>query len=78
MENNNVILVVDDDTNILAIIEMYLKKEGYTVATCTRGDTAIDDSAALSPRLFCWMLCCRAWMAGPYLKSCAAKAPCPL
>ena len=31
MENNNVILVVDDDTNILAIIEMYLKKEGYTV-----------------------------------------------
>lgn len=26
MENNNVILVVDDDTNILAIIEMYLKK----------------------------------------------------
>ena len=38
---NNVILVVDDDTNILAIIEMYLKKEGYTVATCTRGDAAI-------------------------------------
>ena len=25
---NNVILVVDDDTNILAIIEMFLKKEG--------------------------------------------------
>lgn len=27
MENNNVILVVDDDTNILAIIEMYLKRK---------------------------------------------------
>lgn len=38
---NNTILVIDDDKNILAIIEMYLKKEGYNVATCERGDTAI-------------------------------------
>ena len=51
MENNNVILVVDDDTNILAIIEMYLKKEGYTVATCTRGDTAIDAFRSVKPTL---------------------------
>ena len=26
---NNTILVIDDDRNILAIIEMYLKKAGY-------------------------------------------------
>ena len=51
MENNNVILVVDDDTNILAIIEMYLKNEGYTVATCTRGDTAIDAFRSVKPTL---------------------------
>ena len=30
------ILVIDDDRNILAIIEMYLKKEGCTVTTCER------------------------------------------
>ena len=38
---NNTILVIDDDTNILAIIEMYLKKEGFTVKTCARGDEAL-------------------------------------
>lgn len=48
---NNVILVVDDDTNILAIIEMYLKKEGYTVATCTRGDAAIESFHDVKPTL---------------------------
>ena len=36
------ILVIDDDRNILAIIEMYLKKEGCTVTTCERGDTALE------------------------------------
>ncbi len=51
MDNNNVILVVDDDTNILAIIEMYLKKEGYTVATCTRGDAALDAFRNVKPTL---------------------------
>ena len=34
MENNNVILVIDDDRNILSIIEMYLKKAGFSVVTC--------------------------------------------
>ena len=38
---NNTILVIDDDTNILAIIEMYLKKEGFAVKTCARGDEAL-------------------------------------
>ena len=33
MENNNVILVIDDDRNILSIIEMYLKKAGFSVAS---------------------------------------------
>ncbi len=51
MDTNNVILVVDDDTNILAIIEMYLKKEGYSVATCTRGDEAIEKYRSIKPSL---------------------------
>ena len=38
---NNTILVIDDDKNILAIIEMYLKKENYNVKTCERGDLAL-------------------------------------
>lgn len=51
MDNNNVILVIDDDTNILAIIEMYLKKEGYSVATCTRGDEALEAYRSINPSL---------------------------
>ena len=38
---NNTILVIDDDKNILAIIEMYLKKENFNVKTCERGDLAL-------------------------------------
>lgn len=78
MENNNVILVVDDDTNILAIIEMYLKKEGYTVATCTRGDTAIDAFRSVKPTLVLLDVMLPGMDGWNVLESCAAKAPCPL
>lgn len=39
--DNNTILVVDDDRNILAIIELYLKKAGFNVVTCAEGNSAI-------------------------------------
>lgn len=78
MENNNVILVVDDDTNILAIIEMHLKKEGYTVATCTRGDTAIDAFRSVKPTLVLLDVMLPGMDGWTVLESCAAKAPCPL
>ena len=42
MENKSTILVIDDDRNILAILEMYLKKAGYDVVTGERGDTALE------------------------------------
>ena len=45
------ILVIDDDRNILAIIEMYLKKEGCTVTTCERGDTALEAFHKAKPNL---------------------------
>ncbi len=48
---NNTILVIDDDKNILAIIGMYLKKEGYNVCTCERGDTALDAFRGAQPAL---------------------------
>jgi DNA-binding response OmpR family regulator len=48
---NNTILVIDDDKNILAIIGMYLKKEGYNVVTCERGDTALKSFREAQPTL---------------------------
>ncbi len=49
--DKNTILVIDDDRNILAIIEMYLKKEGYDVVTCERGDTAMEAFRRAAPSL---------------------------
>ena len=39
--DNNTILVIDDDRNILAIIELYLKKAGFRVVTCDNGNLAM-------------------------------------
>ena len=39
--DNNTILVIDDDRNILAIIELYLRKEGFQVVTCADGALAL-------------------------------------
>ena len=51
MENKNTILVIDDDKNILAILEMYLKKEGYAIRTGERGDTALALFREVQPQL---------------------------
>lgn len=48
---NNTILVIDDDTNILAILELYLTKSGFEVATCERGDLALETFAQVQPQL---------------------------
>jgi len=47
----NTILVIDDDRNILAILAMYLNKENYDVATCERGDMALDAFRKAQPSL---------------------------
>lgn len=49
--DNNVILVIDDDRNILAIVEMYLKKAGYTVITCYSGYEAVQTFRNTRPAL---------------------------
>ena len=49
--DNNTILVIDDDRNILAIIEMYLKKAEYNVKTCERGDLALRFFREVQPQL---------------------------
>ncbi len=38
---NSDVLIVEDDVAIARLIEMYLRKEGLTVAGCTHGDEAI-------------------------------------
>lgn len=48
---NNTILVVDDDANILAIIELYLKKAGFKVETCESGDAALQAFEKTQPAL---------------------------
>ncbi len=50
MEKNS-ILVIDDDRNILAIIEMYLRKAGYDVSCCERGDEALQLFRKVQPAL---------------------------
>ena len=49
--DNNTILVIDDDRNILAIIELYLKKAGFEVSTCTTGYDALATFRQVKPTL---------------------------
>ena len=49
--DNNTILVIDDDRNILAIIELYLKQAGCSVATCTTGYEAMQAFRNTKPTL---------------------------
>ena len=51
-ENNQLtILVVDDDKNILMLLELYLKKEGFNIVTCEDGDEAISLFREVNPAL---------------------------
>ena len=49
--DNNTILIVDDDRNICAIIELYLKKAGFSVRSCYDGLSAIDLFHEVRPAL---------------------------
>lgn len=49
--DNNTILVIDDDRNILAIIELYLKKAGFQVVTCDNGTLAMPAFHEVRPAL---------------------------
>ena len=49
--DNNTILVIDDDRNILSIIELYLKKAGFNVATCATGYEALSTFRSVKPTL---------------------------
>ena len=52
---NNTILVIDDDKNILAIIEMYLKKEQYNVKPANGETLLFSYSGRRSLHSWCWM-----------------------
>ena len=61
------ILVVDDDTNILELLRLYLEKDGFSVITCVDGISAVElekkEKPALVlldimlPRLDGWQVC---------------------
>ena len=51
MDEKTKVLVVDDDKHILQILKLYLQKDGYEVATCERGDTALDVFDRESPKI---------------------------
>lgn len=45
------LLVVEDDANILLGLQEVFRSEGYDVATCSRGDQAMDRIAEFKPHL---------------------------
>jgi DNA-binding response OmpR family regulator len=45
------ILLVDDEPNIVALAEMYLKREGYRIASADDGLTALDAISAFKPAI---------------------------
>lgn len=48
---NNRILVVDDDTDILELLQYNLEKEGYEVKTASSGQKALDIAPLFGPNL---------------------------
>ena len=48
---NTKILIVEDDPHILLGLEEVLKSEGYDIASCNRGDTALEAVAKHQPAL---------------------------
>ena len=51
MKTNPTVLVVDDDPNIRQVVQLYLAKEGFTVRTADRGDTALQQVRTDPPDL---------------------------
>lgn len=49
--DNTSILVIDDDRSILALLELYLRKAGFTVYTCATGYEAIQAFHKSKPTL---------------------------
>jgi two-component system, OmpR family, alkaline phosphatase synthesis response regulator PhoP len=51
MQTNNRILLVDDEKDILEFLSYNLKKEGFEVATCSDGQSALDTILEFKPNL---------------------------
>ena len=45
------VLIVEDDKNIAELLQMYLEKEGYTVALATDGGQGLDKFRSMDPDL---------------------------
>ena len=51
MKDKPYILIVDDDTNIAHLVQLYLEKEGFDVKVAQRGDDALNEFRKLPPDL---------------------------
>jgi len=49
--SNPYILVADDDVHICQLLSLYLKREGFEIRACYRGDEALDAFRSLHPDL---------------------------
>jgi DNA-binding response OmpR family regulator len=43
------VLIVDDESNLVDLVEGYLKREGYAVATAADGPSAVDTARSIRP-----------------------------
>jgi two-component system, NtrC family, response regulator GlrR len=50
-KSTETVLLVDDDDDILSLLSVWLKKEGYQVVTATSGKEALGQIGALQPRV---------------------------
>lgn len=48
---NPLLLIADDDVHICQLLSLYLKREGYDIHVCYRGDDALDAFRAEQPAL---------------------------
>ncbi|MBI4346075.1 MAG: response regulator [Elusimicrobia bacterium] len=51
MLQNNVILIVDDDESIIAMLKLHLERAGYNVTSCNDAGQAVVKAKSLNPRL---------------------------
>ena len=53
------VLIVEDESNIAELINLYLKKEGYETMIAEDGGKAWSSTASSAPTWCCWISCSR-------------------
>lgn len=53
------VLIVEDDSNIAELLNLYLEKEGFEPLVAKDGGKGVCSSGLSSPTWCCWTSCCR-------------------